>query len=260
MRRLLREIKALASLTSFLTILPTGGNDIVEASRAFYAAPIVGVLIGLTSGLPLLATTLPGTLRGALSLTLLYGLTGLIHLDGLADFLDALSSGKNGEEALRIIKQPCTGAKAVAGTAAVLIITYGSLTAFPAGIRGLCLLTISQLAAYEGLYTIAAMAKPSPYEGLGRLFIEASKAGWKAIVNIFIYTLSAVLINLLYPDPLTLLSTVAATAITLGIVEYATTQASRVLGFVNGDVMGYALEISRTASIAGIAIMSRLLL
>jgi adenosylcobinamide-GDP ribazoletransferase len=260
LKGLLREIKAIASLTSFLTIIPTGRNNIVEASEGFYSAPMVGALIGLISSIPLLTPHLPGTLRGALAFTLLYGLTGLIHLDGLADFLDALSSGRAGEEALRIMKQPCRGAKAVAGTAAVLIITYGSLTAFPADMNSLYLLTISQLAAYEGLYIMATLANPSPYEGLGKLFINASKTRRSRIFNAFAFALIAIFINSICWDVLTLLSTLISMAITLAVVGYSITQANRVVGFVNGDIIGYALEISRTTSIAGIALLSRFFL
>jgi len=260
LRGFLKEIKAFASLISFLTIIPTGKNDITEASKAFYMSPIVGALLGFLSGLCLLIPHVASSLRGGLTFILFYGLTGLIHLDGLADFIDAMSSGKTGNTALQIMKEPCRGAKSMAGVAIVLIIVYGSFTAFPVGLEGLYLLISANLIAYEGLYIIAVIANPPPYEGLGKLFIRASKAKQKMISNGVIFVLLALLISILSWSSLITFSILLSISITLSVIAYTAAKANNILGFISGDVMGYALEISRAISVITIALLSRLIL
>jgi adenosylcobinamide-GDP ribazoletransferase len=108
------------SAVGFLTRLPippTPYNDeIVRASMRWY--PLVGALIGvLVASAFLLAYHLfPGLplLIGVMTLTFWVGLTGALHLDGLADTIDGWVGGLGDRErTLAIMKDPHVGSSAV---------------------------------------------------------------------------------------------------------------------------------------------------
>jgi len=82
------------------------------AGTAMSFAPLVGLLLALVCGLPLLiAHDRPfiGVLLSVVSFTLLAWATRAIHLDGLADTADALGSGKPTEQALEIARKSDIG-------------------------------------------------------------------------------------------------------------------------------------------------------
>ena len=96
-----------------------------------YAFPLVGLAVG--GGL-LLWTWLAGALglgqplwaAGMTAIPLL--ITGGIHLDGFCDTVDALSSHQTREKKLEILKDPHTGAFAVMGCVAYLLLTFALWT------------------------------------------------------------------------------------------------------------------------------------
>ncbi|MEA3467518.1 MAG: adenosylcobinamide-GDP ribazoletransferase, partial [Thermodesulfobacteriota bacterium] len=92
----------LASLLAgvrFLTILPVSWKS-EEDGRFFQASliwfPFIGLLIGTMTALlvSLFVTVLPSTLTAVLAMALLAGISGCLHLDGLADSGDGLLSGR----------------------------------------------------------------------------------------------------------------------------------------------------------------------
>ncbi|NCA91441.1 MAG: adenosylcobinamide-GDP ribazoletransferase, partial [Gammaproteobacteria bacterium] len=87
----------------FLTRLPvrlTGELSAADLGRSLLYYPLVGLLLGglLVAGGWLLAgggllTGVAPVLAAALVLSLWVGLTGALHLDGLADMIDAWAGG-----------------------------------------------------------------------------------------------------------------------------------------------------------------------
>ncbi|TDC27104.1 adenosylcobinamide-GDP ribazoletransferase, partial [Kribbella albertanoniae] len=119
-----------------LSILPAGMPSHVDRTvgrRAMILAPLVGaVLGGVAAGVVALAQLLrpdADLLAAVLGVLVVAGLSGGLHLDGLADFADALGSRRDRETMLRIMKQSDIGPFGVVSIVAVLLIDVAALTA-----------------------------------------------------------------------------------------------------------------------------------
>ncbi|WP_137820845.1 adenosylcobinamide-GDP ribazoletransferase [Pseudomonas sp. D(2018)] len=118
----------------FLTRLPVrlpGMPEPREIGRSLLWYPLVGLLIG---GLLLAAAWLldgqPMLLSAALLLALWVGLSGGLHLDGLADTADAWVGGYGDRErTLTIMKDPRSGPIAVVVLVVVLLLKFAALAA-----------------------------------------------------------------------------------------------------------------------------------
>ncbi|TAJ92330.1 MAG: adenosylcobinamide-GDP ribazoletransferase [Gammaproteobacteria bacterium] len=118
----------------FLTRLPvTLANPPAagEAGRSLLYYPIVGLLIGLFPLLTVLLLKGQDTLlAAALAIAVWALLTGGLHLDGLADTVDAWVGGLGDRErTLEIMKDPATGPMGVLGIALVLLLKTAAVHA-----------------------------------------------------------------------------------------------------------------------------------
>src|SRR5919106_3517129 len=120
--RVPETIRAAAAAVAFLTIVPIGrrvdldGEDVARGSVFF---PLVGAAIGGAVGLSAVALddVLPALVAAALAVALEAIVTGVIHVDALADVADGLG-GATRERALAIMRDPRIGSF---GTVAVLL-------------------------------------------------------------------------------------------------------------------------------------------
>jgi adenosylcobinamide-GDP ribazoletransferase len=122
----------------FLTRLPvrlTGELSAADLGRSLLYYPLVGLLLGgllvasawLSTGGWLLNGVSP-LLAAALVLSLWVGLTGALHLDGLADMIDAWAGGRGDRErTLALMKDPCSGPQGVTGLVLVLLLKFAAL-------------------------------------------------------------------------------------------------------------------------------------
>jgi adenosylcobinamide-GDP ribazoletransferase len=121
---------ALQFLTRIPVALESAPTD-EELGRSLLWYPWVGLLIG---GLLWLCAATLGfatpMLRAAILLAIWIGVTGALHLDGLADCADAWIGGRGDRERmLAIMKDPYAGPIAVATIVAVLMLKFASLDA-----------------------------------------------------------------------------------------------------------------------------------
>jgi adenosylcobinamide-GDP ribazoletransferase len=158
---------------ALLTRLPVRLNpppEEPEHGAAVAAYPLVGLLIGaLLVGLAVLAFRF-GVPHGPLALLLLVfwvGLTGALHLDGLADSADAWLGGQGERErTLRIMKDPACGPAGVVALVLVLLAKWVALTE----LLDLGALTALGLAPLLGRAAAAWLFTALPYareQGLG---------------------------------------------------------------------------------------------
>ena len=231
----------LASLVSFLTILPSPRRDLVLASEALWASPLIGLIVAVISLASLWIVGLVDAWLGAFTFTTLaYMLSGLLHLDGFIDFADVLSTGARGEEAYRILKDPHKGGKGIAYTILLVISVYLVYTRL-AELSPVAA-SVAIVATYEALYLTGAMGDPPPYQGLGRLFIVNSRG--RLGLNLAAYVLAQ--LPLIITGGLeALVAALGTTAAVLAASAYTVSRARRSLGWVNGDVLGFSLELAR---------------
>ncbi|BAN47562.1 adenosylcobinamide-GDP ribazoletransferase [Metapseudomonas resinovorans] len=118
----------------FLTRLPVrlaGMPEPQQVGRSLLFYPMVGLLIGLLLlGAAWLLQGHPVLLSAALLLVLWVGLSGGLHLDGLADTADAWVGGYGDlERTLAIMKDPRSGPIAVVVLVLVLLLKFAALVA-----------------------------------------------------------------------------------------------------------------------------------
>jgi adenosylcobinamide-GDP ribazoletransferase len=128
-----RIVDGLRLAVTTLTVLPVRGGrvDRPAAAVAMGAAPLIGALLGLLlAGLHEGLRTLgaPALVAGGVVIAAGALLTRGLHLDGLADTVDALGSYRSGPAALDIMKKPDIGPFGVVALSATVLIQAASTT------------------------------------------------------------------------------------------------------------------------------------
>lgn len=245
-------------LVSFLTQLPVRGavslERVIARSCLF---PVVGALIGvvvaLVAFLAFRFLAAAPDLAAVLTLLGLYLFTGLLHLDGLADFFDGVMAPGSPEAKRRAMKDNQTG---IAGLFATLLLLLLSLAAIKtigvsrasAATDGTLFSTYYHFAAVFLTAEVAAklsmntcMLLGRGYEapaGLGRLFIQAASAR-----TYLIALLLSVLLALLVTASLQCLTVLTGALVAGGVTQLAKLK----FGAVTGDVIGASNELARCA-------------
>ena len=157
------------------SVIPVKPFDVDRrvAARAMSAFPWMGLLLGAVAGGVLFgAGQLSGPLLGAmLALGVLAGLTGAIHLDGVADTADGLGSRRSPDEALAIMRKSDVGPMGVAVLVLVLLIQAAALGSMPSALEA-AVAVMGAAAVGRLAVTLATTSKRSARErGFGALFV-----------------------------------------------------------------------------------------
>ena len=110
---------------AFLTIL---GGSAEPTPTTFAWFPLVGAVVGLIVGGLWWVTARHGAaaLAAAVALAADLAVTGLLHVDGLADAGDGLLAPMSRERRLAVMAEPTIGAFGVASVVGVLLVRYGA--------------------------------------------------------------------------------------------------------------------------------------
>ncbi len=242
--------RSILALVFFLTIIPSRKRwSIEDAAKGFYLIPVASFIRSMIIVVPAaFAMLCSGPLLFALTLLSLYVFISRgLHIDGLADYLDAVGSLKKGEDALKVMKDPRKGSFAVLAVSlyvATFIICMRSIASSLSNVVELLGVTSSIFMwSDEAMFLLATMSTPAPYGGLGRLFVERSKDNVKCVVNAVLVSVMTVLLYAL-SGYVSLLPSVCS-IVTALLIHL---DASKRLGFVNGDILGASNEISKIVS------------
>ncbi len=233
----------------FLTNLPIrlpGMPQPEEQGRSLLWYPLVGLLIGLVlvCGNWLLDGS-ANLLVAAVLLTLWVGMTGALHLDGLADTADAWLGGfGDRERTLTIMKDPRSGPIAVVVLVLLLLLKFAALWVLLGADSGLALL----LAPLLGRAALLALFLNTPYVrpgGLGQALAEhlPHDAGQKVL-------LATALGILLLGGWSGLLALLIAAAVFYLVRRSLMSR----LGGTTGDTAGALLELVECAVLVGLAL------
>jgi adenosylcobinamide-GDP ribazoletransferase len=242
------------ALTTFTVApLPTGRVDRATAGTAMALAPMVGALLGLLLAALLggLAALAPPLVAGGVTVAAAALLTRGLHLDGLADTVDALGSYRSGPAALQIMRQPEVGPFGVAALVLVLLIQAGCLAALALRPWPALLTAVVTVVATGRLAVTWACRRGVPAarpDGLGALVAGTVGPGTLAVATV------AVALAALPAVPgrpwQGVLAVAAALAGTLLVLRHAV----RRLGGITGDVLGAAVEIATTLCCLGLVL------
>jgi adenosylcobinamide-GDP ribazoletransferase len=242
------EARGLAAAVAFLTRVPVGRwieLDAADVARGGALFPLVGAGIGAVVGATAQSTesSLTAPLAALLGVAAGAVLTGVLHLDALADTADALAA-RTRERALEIMRDHAVGAY---GTVA-LVLDLGLKAAALAALVGshdALRAAVCATAAARAVPVLLSVALPyaRPAPGVGRAL---GGTGWaRAAVAAVLAIVLCVLLHAAL-----LLAVVAGIALACGVAAH------RWLGGVTGDVLGAAAELSETgALIAAVALL-----
>ncbi|MGH3731682.1 MAG: adenosylcobinamide-GDP ribazoletransferase [Micromonosporaceae bacterium] len=243
------------ALTTF-TVLPvrTGVVDRRTGRVAIGLAPLVGTLMGALLGALVLLLTAAGAtalLTGVCVVATGVLLTRGLHLDGLADTIDALGAYAGRERALAVMKRPDIGPFGVVGIVLVLLAQVAAIAAVCS--RGwLAVLAALIVATATGRLAVTVACRrgvpAARADGLGAMVAGTTPGvvgfGWLVVI-----AAAAVVAT---PDrpwhgPVAVLAGIAVAALT-------TRHAVRRFGGITGDVLGAVLELATTVTLAGLAL------
>lgn len=210
---------------------------------------MIGVLLGLLCGLPLLldSTSSTALLLAGCSIALLAFLTRALHLDGLADTADALGSAKPAQQALEIARKSDIGPFGVTALVLNLLLQAFALAAcveFGRGFLALILaVTTARIALTWACTSLWPAARP---DGLG-----AAVAGSVPIAVPITWTV--LFCAAVYPALGVAGVVSAGLGLLAGGVLLIITKAR--LGGVTGDVFGSVIEGTTTVCLIALALL-----
>jgi adenosylcobinamide-GDP ribazoletransferase len=247
---LLRLVRPLLIALQFLTLLPIDLRSPPQAQERGYSLlyyPLVGLMLGLVlAGCGWLCGGLPDSLAAALLLTLWVGLTGGLHLDGLADSADAWLGGYGDRErTLAIMHDPRSGPIAVVVLVIVLLLKFSALQSLLAqGTTGLLIVT-----PLLGRAALIVLFLTTPYvrsRGLGSQLAQEMPRG----MSLAVVMMTAILVaGWLGRNGIVLL-------LVSGLVFWLLRRLmQRRLGGTTGDTAGALLEIMETQVLLTVVVL-----
>ncbi|MFG2051882.1 adenosylcobinamide-GDP ribazoletransferase [Micromonospora sp. NPDC048935] len=242
------------AVTTFTTLPVRAGRiDRPVAGTAMALAPALGALLGVPlAGVLLLAGAFaPPLVAAGVTVGAAALLTRGLHLDGLADTVDALGSYRRGAAALEIMKKPDVGPFGVVALVVVLLVQAAALADL-AGRSGLACLAAVVAATAAGRFGVTLACRrgvpAARPDGLGALV--AGTVGPVAVA------VGAVAVALLavpavpgrpWQGPL-------AVATALAVALALLTHVVRRLGGITGDVLGATVEVVTTLVYLGVVL------
>lgn len=174
-------LKRFAAAWRFLTIFPLPWQPDADEATPLRDSPgmfpVVGLAVGGIAGLVmwLLGGFFPPVVLAALAVAALAYPSGALHLDGLADSADALSSpGRDREKALEIMKDSRVGAHGAVALAVVLLVKFACLSTLP--VSGLVVsVIVIPLAGRAAMMFPMVLLPYARKQGLGGLFVIEDK-------------------------------------------------------------------------------------
>jgi adenosylcobinamide-GDP ribazoletransferase len=249
MWRMIRDfLFAARSGIGFLTTIPVGISmeGLAALGKRVYLFPVIGAVIGLLIGA--LGYLLESVLRSpdvapVMVIAALYYLTGINHLDGLADFGDGFVAHGSREKKIGAMRDVSLG---IGGVVFCVIVILGLFTAIGEIVgygNGHSLILMAMIAAEvsakQAMLTISAFGK-SIHQGLGSIMIDDT--GFREFGVGLAFSAAVCWAVLAGVGLLMLVSATCASFVVLIV-------ANRNFGGISGDVIGATNEIARVVAL-----------
>lgn len=239
--------RRLSCLFAFLTRVPLPCHNIEEAARGYPLVPLVGLFEGLVVAI-IMSLTDSAIVAGSLGLVAHLWVTGGLHLDGFADYSDAVGAGATGQKAIEIMKDPRRGSFALSYMTVIITARFAGLVVLHSDWAAI---TAGYVVAAESMY-LASLLLPKPgHQGLGQLFYAYGVTQRGKIINAILS--SSLLLSLAYFSPIKVVSATIAGSI---VTVLAASDAKARLGYASGDVLGFVYEATLTASLLAEALVA----
>lgn len=235
-------MKAFFAALGFLTVLPVPrryrGNG-AELERCVPYFPLVGLVLGILAALfdTLASLLFPLSVSGVLTVLLLVGMTGGLHMDGLADTADGCFSARSRETILAIMRDSRIGTMGVVAIVFVILLKTAALSTlpFPQRTALLILMPVAGRTAMMGMLTALPYARAEG--GLADRFLRRRSWGHVVWGALFLLVAGGLLARGMG---------VAAALSAVGASGAVTAYSRRKIGGFTGDTLGAAGETAET--------------
>lgn len=221
---------------ALLTVLGRAREPTPRVWRWF---PVVGAGIGaLVGGAWWLADqAFPPLLAGGLAVVVGLAVTGMLHVDGLADAADGLLCHAGREERLRIMRTPDVGAFGVTVVAAVLLLQMSALAVQAVSVVMIAAVWSGSRTAITAAPLVLSYVRDG---GIASDILGPKVSALPLVALAPVVTVAAIVEG--FRGLAAVVATVAGVAVVLWL-------ARRRLGGFTGDVLGAAIVVGETAGI-----------
>ncbi|HET6421462.1 MAG TPA: adenosylcobinamide-GDP ribazoletransferase [Geobacteraceae bacterium] len=235
----------------FLTIIPLPFSFKFEEGdlgRSMSLFPLAGLTLGavLAGTDYILSAILPRDVADLLLVAFLAVITGVLHLDGLADVCDGFAARGGRERFLAVMKDSWIGAAGAVGLVLTLLLKYEALLHIPAEMKRDALFCFPMMARFAQVQMTVGSSK-ARNDGLGSSFILG--AGWRQLLFAVVTTIAFSFFLL------------GIRGLWLFIAAYLFTWVMKArfhkkLGGITGDIIGFANELNETLCLLILVAMS----
>ena len=239
---------ALRSGFGFLTTIPVGISmeGIEKLMKHIYLFPVVGAVVGLflAGGGFASSAVLPPILTSIVVIIFIYYLTGINHIDGLADFGDGVAAHGTREKKIAAMQDTAVGTGgivfcmiAILGLFSALVYIAEKKEALPYLLP--FALISAETCAKQTMVTVAAFGQRL-HEGFGAITVDNTK-----ISDLMAGLVFTGIICYLALGPIGIGALIVSQSAGLIVLNTA----NRHFGGVSGDIVGASNEIGRLAAL-----------
>ncbi len=228
------------SLLSFFTRLPVKSYSLRNAAKSVWMLPLLSMVTSAPAAIVFHFS--PRSIAPALALLTLYSVTGLIHLDGLADFSDGVMAKGDARRKVSAMKDVRVG---IAGIFSVLMV----LTLQIEALRMLRVyhIFVAELNSKTSMLLAISTRRPLG-EGIGKMFMDNFKSRY-LLFGLAIY---ASLLGIASMFSIYLILSIVPLLTTIILVKVSISN----FGGINGDCIGAIGEIVRVATFLFFALVT----
>ncbi|MDD5614655.1 MAG: adenosylcobinamide-GDP ribazoletransferase [Candidatus Methanoperedens sp.] len=239
---------ALRSGFGFLTTIPVGISmeGIEKLMKHIYLFPVVGTVVGLLLAGIGSATSevLPPILTSAVVIIFIYYLTGINHIDGLADFGDGVAAHGTLEKKIAAMRDTAVGTGGMIFCIIVILGVFSSLVSIAEKKETLpyllpFALIAAETCAKQTMVTVAAFGKKL-HEGFGAMTVDNTKISDFAAGLVFTGVICYLALGSIG---------IGALIVSQSAGLLVLNTANRHFGGVSGDIVGASNEIGRLAAL-----------
>jgi adenosylcobinamide-GDP ribazoletransferase len=226
-----------------LALLTTVGGARPLTTRALPWFPAVGAFVGAVVGVAWWATGewWPPAVAAGLAVATDLALTGLLHVDGLADSADGLLPHATRARRLEIMRSPGVGAYACAVVGATLLLR---VTALSSTAPEPIVVAAIWCAVRATVASVPATIVPARSDGLAAALAAQGAPRWPVTA-----TVPAAVAAALVAGVAGLAAVLVAATVVVGVVMLG----ARRLGGFTGDVLGAAIVLGETAGLVALS-------
>ena len=239
----------------FLTIIPVRIKHVEEEDilKSVVYFPLVGLLLGLILtgfGKFLYFLNFEEFFINIILVIFLIALTGGLHLDGLADTVDAFLSRKNKLDMLKIMRDSHIGAMGVLGIISIVLLKISFLSSISSSLKMNALVLMCILSRWALVFSMFLF----PYarqEGKAKMFIHGTNL--KTFIISTIITLFCVIL-------FCKLESLAIIAVIMPITYIIGRFITNRIGGITGDTLGASNELIEVITLFSICVLERVML